>query len=190
MNFFKKIQYNSPIILTFAIISFIALILNWITKGHSNLLFFSVYRSSWLNPLFWFRLIGHVLGHVSLEHYTSNILLLLLLGPMLEEKYGSKNILIMIVIVAIATGLINIIFFQSILLGASGIVFMAIILSSITSADNGKIPLTLIIVTIIYIGQEIVSGLTVDDNISHLTHIIGGFCGGGFGLILNRQNKI
>ena len=42
----KKIQYNSPVILTFAIVSFGALLLNMITNGWSNRLLFSVYRSS------------------------------------------------------------------------------------------------------------------------------------------------
>lgn len=190
MNILKKIQYNSPVVLTFAIVSLAALFLNWLTKGMSNQLVFSVYRSSWLNPLTYVRLFGHVLGHADLSHYTGNMLLFLILGPMLEEKYGSKRLLIMIASVAVITGLINMILFPgTALLGASGIVFMAILLSSVVGAADGRIPLTLIVVATIYIGQEVANGLFSNDNTSQLTHIIGGVCGGGFGLLLKGKKS-
>lgn len=189
MKFLKKIQYNSPVVLSFALLSFAALVLNYVTAGWSNHALFSVYRSSPLSPLFWVRLFAHVLGHADLSHYTNNMLLFLLLGPMLEEKYGSKNLVFMISFVAVITGLINIIFSSYGLLGASGIVFMAIILSSVTSASEGRIPLTLIIIVIVYIGQEVFSGIVSKDNVSQITHIIGGVCGGGFGLLLSSKSS-
>lgn len=46
-----------------------------------------------LSPLFYVRLFGHVLGHASWDHFTGNILLILVIGPMIEEKYGSKKII-------------------------------------------------------------------------------------------------
>ncbi len=186
-KYFKKISYNSPVILTFVFISFFALVLNYITGGVTNRLFFSVYRSSMLSPLFYVRLFGHVLGHASWDHFTGNILLILVIGPMIEEKYGSKRLLIMILFTAFITGVFNVVFFNTGLLGASGIVFMLILLSSITKMTEQKIPLTLILVGIAYIGSEIVQGAISSDNISHITHIIGGFCGGIFGFISNKK---
>jgi len=183
MKILKKFQYNSPVILTFAIVSLFVFLLGEITRGMTTSLFFSTYRSSLLNPLSYIRIFGHVLGHASLEHYTGNILLILLLGPMLEEKYGSKNILMMIAITAVITGLIHNLLFPFGLLGASGIVFMLIILASMASAEEGKIPLTLVAAVIIYLGDEIVAGILREDNISQLTHIIGGICGGVFGML-------
>ena len=107
------------------------------------------------------RLFLHVLGHANLEHYVNNMMMMLLVGPMLEEKYGSKNLLIMMAITAFVTGIINTLFFSTGLLGASGIVFMMIILSSVTSVK--------------------------EDNISQLTHIVGGICGGVFGLTMFKD---
>ena len=182
-KYLKKISYNSPVILTFVFISFFALILNYITGGITNSLFFSVYRGSMLSPLFYIRLFGHVLGHANWE----NILLILVIGPMIEEKYGSKKLLIMILFTAFITGVFNIVFFNTGLLGASGIVFMLILLSSITGMTEQKIPLTLILVGIAYIGSEIVQGVISTDNISHISHIIGGICGGTFGFISNKK---
>ena len=130
-NVFKSISYNSPVILTMTFLSLVALILQIITDGHSTPLLFSVYRSSPLDILFYFRLFGHVLGHLNWEHYINNFLLILLLGPMLEEKYGSKNMVYMIAITALITGMLNILLFKNVhLLGASGVVFMLILLSS------------------------------------------------------------
>lgn len=186
MNFLRRIQYNSPVVLTFALLSLGALLLNYLTGGYTNLMFFSVYRSSPLSLGYWIRLVGHVLGHANWEHYANNMLLFLILGPMLEEKYKSRSLILMIVIVAVVTGLLNNLLFPTILLGASGVVFMAIILSSVTGVEEGRIPLTLIIVAAIYIGQEVAAGLFTQDNISHITHIAGGICGGAFGLFTNR----
>jgi membrane associated rhomboid family serine protease len=190
MKILKRIDYNAPVVLSFALLSFFVLLLGEATGGTITFKYFCVYRSSFADPLTYFRLFSHVLGHANLQHYTSNMLLLLILGPMLEEKYGSKIILEMIIVTAFVTGVINFIFFTNGLLGASGIVFMMIILSSMVSLKEGKIPLTLIIVVIIYLGQEISIGLTTKDNISHLTHILGGVCGGVMGAMVFNKKKL
>lgn len=186
----KRLQYNSPVILTFALVSLIALGLNQITGGYSNALLFSVYKASFSNPLTYVRLVGHVLGHVGMSHYVGNMMMLLLLGPIVEERYGSIRLLLMMIVTAVATGLINMIFFpNTALLGASGIVFLLIVLSSMVGFSQGRIPLTLILVLILYLGQEVYDGLFTADNISHLTHIIGGACGCVFGFFTGKKEE-
>ena len=59
--------------------------------------------------------------------------------------------------------------------------FMLIILSSLVNLQASKIPLTLILIFIFYIVDEIRAGLFKKDNISHLSHIIGALCGGIYG---------
>lgn len=186
----KKISYNSPVILTFVILSFISLILGEITNGLTTRLFFSVYKSSLLEPLFYVRLICHTLGHINLEHYFSNMLIILLVGPALEEKYGSKIILYLIIFTSLITGLFNIIFFNTALLGASGIAFMFILLSSFVNIRKGQVPLTLILISFMYIGNEIYLSMTSVDNVSRITHILGGILGAFFGFILNTKRGI
>lgn len=182
------LQYNAPVTLTFVLISFSVVLLGYLTKGISTRLFFCTYRSPFTNPLTYIRLFTHVLGHADWSHYASNMVLFLVLGPLLEEKYGSVSLLKMIAITAVISGLIYMIFFpNSALLGASGIVFMMIVLSSVAGMQNGKIPLTLILVVIIYLGGEITDSLKVTDGIAHLAHIAGGFCGAGFGFIMVKQ---
>lgn len=186
MNVLKKFAFNSPVILSFAIICVLALFLDGLTSGTTNRLVFSVYSSSPLDPLTYVRMIGHVFGHADWNHFSGNITMLLIVGPLLEEKYGSWNIAVIMAIVAIVTGIINVLFFSSALLGASGIVFALIILSSLTSMKDGKIPITFIVVAAIYIGGQVYDCIFVKDNISNLTHIIGGILGATFGYIMNK----
>ncbi len=186
----KKIKWNSPVILWFALISGAALLASKLTGGLTNQLFFSVYRSS-LSPLFFVRLFGHVLGHASLEHYANNMVIFLLVGPLLEEKYGSRQLLSIIATVAVVTGVVHLILpGNTALLGASGVDFAFILLASVTgSRKNNEIPLTLIIVAVIYIAQQIYAGVTVSDNVSQLTHIIGGSIGALYGMALSRRKN-
>ncbi|HZJ76332.1 MAG TPA: rhomboid family intramembrane serine protease [Oscillospiraceae bacterium] len=186
---FKKIQYNSPIILSFTMLSFISLILGELTDKASTILFFSVYRGSLTDILFYFRLVGHILGHADLEHFLSNFLIILLIGPVLEEKYGSRTMFNMIFLTAIITGVLNVLLFNTALLGASGIAFMLILLSSFVNMQEGKIPLTLILIIVLFIGKEIIDVVFANDNISNLTHIIGGLCGGTFGFYIDRNRR-
>ena len=184
LNLLGRFKYNAPVTLTFALLSLGALLLSMLTKGKSNEVLFMTYRSKLTNPLMYIRLFTHVLGHANWEHYSGNMMLLLIIGPILEEKYGSKNLLEMILITAFVTGIINNIFFpNTALLGASGIVFMFIILASAVSFKAGEIPITLILVFFLYVGREVVDGVITKDNVSQLGHIVGGTCGGLYGMV-------
>ena len=185
-----RISFNSPVVLTFSLICLASLILGFVTNDATTKALFSVYRSSLADPLTYFRFIGHIFGHAGWDHFIGNITMLLVVGPMLEEKYGSKNILFVILATAVITGLVNFIFFPHImLLGASGVVFAFILLSSFTSISEGKIPLTFILVLVIYIGGQVFDGIFVRDNVSNLTHIIGGGVGSGLGYVM-AKNKM
>ena len=116
--------------------------------------------------------------------------MLLVIGPLLEEKYGSLNILFVIIATALVTGIVNFIFFPHVqLMGASGVVFAFILLSSFTSIREGTIPVTFILVAVIYIGGEVYDGVFVRDNVSNLTHILGGGVGSALGYVM-AKNKM
>ena len=182
-----RLSFNSPVILGFTLACFIVLILDKVTGSASTLALFSVYRSSLASPFTYIRFFGHVLGHASWDHFFGNIMMLLVVGPLLEEKYGSANILFVILATALVTGVINFIFFPHVqLLGASGVVFAFILLASFTSIEDGKIPLTFL-VALIYIGQQVYDGLFIRDNVSNLTHILGGIVGSSLGYVMNKN---
>lgn len=185
-----KISFNSPVILSFTIICLVSLLLGVLTGGRTTDMFFSVYRSSLTSPAAYIRFVGHVFGHANWEHFLGNIMLILVVGPLLEEKYGSYHLLFVILAAALATGIVNFTFFpQTQLLGASGVVFALILLSSFTSIREGEIPLTFILVAAIYLGEQVYQGLFLRDNVSHLTHIVGGLVGAGAGYALYWQSK-
>ena len=172
--------------LTFAALCVIATTLGVTSGGTLTSAFFATYRSSLTNPLTYVRLFTHVLGHGNWEHLVGNMAYILLLGPLLEEKYGSRSIVAIICVTALVTSVVNnLLFPRQALCGASGVVFAFILLSSVTSADEGEIPITFVLVAIIFLGQQVVDGLMIVDNVSNLTHIIGGVvgAGAGFGLI-------
>lgn len=185
----KIIQYNSPLILTYTLVSLAAVLLGYATDNATTIAFFSVYYTSFSDPVMYLRMITHVIGHADFAHYFNNFMLILLIGPMLEEKYGAKKLIIMMLVTAILTGLLSVLFFDVILLGASGIVFMLILLSSFVNLEKGRIPITLIFVIVIFIGREIVDGLIYTDNVSRLSHIFGGICGAFAGIVTNK-NKL
>ncbi len=183
-----KITYNSPVILGFIFVSLAVLILGFVTLGKSNELLFMTYHSSLANPLTYIRFFTHVLGHSGWEHYIGNASYILLLGPMLEEKYGSKRILQVIAIAAFVTGVVNYILFWNVALcGASGVVFAFILLTSFTSFKNGEIPLTFILVAVVFLGQQVYEGVFLQDDISNLSHVIGGIIGSIVGYKLNKR---
>lgn len=185
-----KIAYNAPVALTFSLLALIALLLDPITNGWTTAHLFSVYRCSLSDPLAFFRFFGHVLGHSGFSHYIGNIVLILVLGPNLEERFGSWNVLWAILLTAFISGLVQFIFFPgTALLGASGIVFMMILLSSFGGVRNGVIPVTLILVAIFYLGGELWDAITKQDNVSQLTHIIGGLCGTFLGFALSGRKR-
>lgn len=171
INIMDYFQYNAIVTLTMFFISLGVLLLDKITKGKANRKIFSTERASLLNPLTYIRFFTHILGHSDWEHLSNNYLKILLLGPLIEEKYGSINFLIMILITAFVVAVFNFIKGKEWLEGASCISFMLTVLSAFVNITENKIPITLILIILFYIIDEI-KKLKKDDNIAHDSHII------------------
>ncbi|MBK9564324.1 MAG: rhomboid family intramembrane serine protease [Saprospiraceae bacterium] len=175
-----KIKWNAPVVLTFALLCTGIYVADKFMLGKLMPLF-TVYPSvDWTNPFSIFSLVSHVAGHASLEHLLGNLTFILLLGPIIEEKYGPSRLFYMILITALITGLINIFFFHTGLMGASGVVFMMILLVSFTNVNAGEIPVTFILVALLFVGKELLQSVEVNQ-IAESAHIIGGLCGSFFG---------
>ena len=187
---FPRISFNAPLILGFALACSAVTLIGSLTGESSTARLFATYNAPMTDPLMYVRLLTHVLGHAGFAHLVNNMAYILLLGPGLEERYGAGKLLTVIAVTAVITGVIhNLLFPQSALLGASGVVFAFILLTSFTEFREGEIPLTFILVALIYLGQQIWDGITVKDNVSNLTHIIGGLVGAGAGYMLNRRTE-
>jgi rhomboid protease GluP len=129
-----KFKYNAPTTLTFALAAVAVFVGNLLSGG-------------WLLQA-WFTVPGqggfdfhNPLEYLKLFSYVRNLSILLLIGPILEEGYGSVGILVMILLTALITGLLNVFFFPQGLCGASGVAFMMILLASFTNFGKGEIPI-------------------------------------------------
>lgn len=175
-----KVEFNSPVILVLAFLSVAVYFINdWLGQALSP--FFTVPPSfNFSNPLAYFTLFSYILGHGSTAHLMGNLMLLLLIGPVLEERYGSRKLIIMVLITTFVTAILNMLLFDTGIQGMSGVVFMLIILVSFVNVKKGSIPLTFILVVIFYIGNEIVMSFQ-EDQVSQFGHIMGGLLGSVFG---------
>ena len=185
-----RLSFNAPAVLTFTALCVIAQLISMLTRGESNRVLFSVYRASLLDPLTWVRCFTHVLGHAGWEHLLGNIMYILILGPMIEEKYGTATTAFIMAATALVIGVINMVFFPGVmLLGASGIVLAFILIASITIREDNTIPVTFILVAVLYLGQQIWQGLFSQDNISQMAHIVGGAVGAVLGFLLGKAKQ-
>lgn len=171
-----RITYNAPVVLTFAALAVVVQLIGDPIKP---------YVAAWPAFLDWRAYLGlftHPLGHANWDHLLGNFSIILLLGPILEERHGSRALLAMFLITALITGLVNTVFTDTALLGASGIVFMLILLASTANIRAGEIPLTFLAVAFIYLGREVVHAFQ-SDNVSQLAHLVGGAAGAAFGFL-------
>jgi membrane associated rhomboid family serine protease len=175
-----KIKYNSPVILTYTIISIAVLILTF--SNAVSGLFISPANLSFSDPLFYFRLISYAVGHTGWGHLMGNLLIILLIGPLVEEKYGSARLLEMFFITALTTAVLNAAIFSNSLIGGSGLAFMLILLGSFSNIKSKEIPLTFVIISVLFIGNEVAASLKVD-RISQFSHLAGGFIGAFYGFL-------
>lgn len=182
-----RLAWNAPAVLVFSLVCVLVMALDPVTNGALTRTVFSVRRSSLLDPLTYLRLLGHVFGHADWSHLMGNLMYILLLGPMLEEKYGTSNLCFLMLATALITGIFHCVLFPGVrLLGASGVVFAMILLSSITSFRDRSIPVTFVLVAILYIGEQVYSAFSVQSNISYMAHIVGGTVGAGLGFLMNH----
>lgn len=178
------IRYNAPMTLSFTLACAAVLLAGSIFPGLVSEWFSVPGRGGFDSHSVrdYVRLFTHVLGHADINHFLSNFSFILLLGPILEATYGSVGLLIMTIITAVVTSILNILLFRTGLMGASGIVFMMILLSSFTNFNKGEIPLTFILILLLYLGREIFNAFQAN-SISEFAHIIGGLCGSIFGYL-------
>ena len=178
-----RITYNAPVVLTFALAAVAVFVLCQLVGEPAQRWFVAYPR---LGPAqSYVGLFTHILGHASWQHLMANFMLILLIGPILEERHGSLGLLVMILITALVTGLANILIGGHIVLGASGVAFMMILLASMANVRSGEIPLSFLAVAFIYMGGEIVHSFN-NDQVSHMAHLVGGAVGGVFGFLAAR----
>ena len=180
-----RLKYNAPATLGFALAAAVILLIDdYLLPGLIEALFTAegaiTFRIDDVPA--YIRMFTHVFGHAGWDHLLANLTLILLLGPILEEKFGSKPLAWMIVVTALVNGLVNAFFFDAALMGSSGVAFMMILLVSFANIKAGEFPITAILVVGLYMIKEIMAIFRYDD-VSQISHITGAACGAVFGYL-------
>ena len=190
MDKVKRIFKRYPVTCTFTGLCVVALLLNYLTAGYANRVLFSVYRSSLKDPLFYFRLVGHSLGHSGINHLLNNMLLVVLVGPMLEDRYPRGFLIGFILFTSVFIALANLIFFPNIrLLGASGVAcgFLMLMATGLIGR-RGEIPLSFMLVPGYFVFRQLYGAIFLRDTVSQFSHLLGYLCGFLFGY-MNKSSR-
>ena len=180
-----KITFNAPFSILFSMVA-VAVYFLFQHDGTIPRIFKLHGDFDLLNWKWYISLVGYTMGHGSISHLIGNISVILLIGPFIEKRWGTNRVFLMVSITGLVTALVHITFFDNGLIGASGIVFMMIVLSSLIDLRSNQIPLTFILIVLLFLGQEVMSSFT-EDKISQFAHISGGIIGAIFGFIYRSK---
>lgn len=183
IHFFQTtFSYHSMVTISYFLICFIVFVLNVLFKDKVTR-FLKIRRGSIFNPMNYIRLVTSGFCHADFQHFRNNFIFILLLGPILEEKYGSLLFLEMILITTVASSIFHLLFYDSSAIGSSDLVYMMVVLCGIVCSFDGKIPITFVLLFLFFVFEEIVKMFfhKKNDQVGHDGHVIGAICGIVFG---------
>jgi GlpG protein len=135
----------------------------------------------------------HIFGHSSWSHFLGNVVYIAMLGPSVEETFGSIPLMIMTLLSAVFIGIVSVIF-KNPCYGLSSIAYMWVILNTFQINNSKKIPLTSIILLVIFVLPEVIAMFVKSDNIGHQNHVLGAIFGLVFGIaakaIYSTKNEL
>jgi len=192
LNF--KISYDAPVTLTFVIISAIFFLLNTFLLKNGELSRLLASPTSLegpspfiiSQPVSYLRLLLYIFGsHDGISLFT-NMILIMLLGPSMEERYGSAIIGIMIFVSALFSGVLNACFCEASLVGAVPVVSMMIFLNAFMSFSKKKFPLSFVAVIVFFVVLQIFAGYSA---VRIIICIAGGLCGSLFAFLTSPKTR-
>lgn len=199
-----KVSYDAPVTLTFVIVSVVFFLLNsFVIKNGAleKILASPTTQAGALpfivkQPVSYLRLLLYIFGAgqaAGVMGGTSagavlitNLILIMLLGPAMEERYGSVIIGIMIFVSALFSGVLNACFCAESLVGAVPLVCMMIFLNAFMSFSKKTFPLSFAAVVVLFVFLEIFSGAGA---VKIIICIAGGLCGSLFAFLTSPKVK-
>jgi GlpG protein len=182
-NILRHLTVEAPVIVAYCLLCITIHILNLtVLRGISFQMGVDSEMDPW-NLLQYIRFLTHILAHDSIGHLKGNMTNLLLVGPAAEASFGHRVIVQVIVTVAISSAMTHLIVgrYNSRQLGATGVVFAMILLNSLVSAKSGKIPVSFVLTSVLWLGDEAWKLFFSNDGISHSAHLTGGLIGTLYG---------
>lgn len=191
-----KFVYDAPVTITFALLALVIFILDtFVFKGS--------FSGQWLlTPTvaegflpFSFsdfpsivRLFLHVFGYTDPAVLICNLIFILLLGPAMEERYGSVIIGIMIFVAALFSGVLSACFCKVPACGAEPVVFMLVLLCTMMHLSRSKVSASSLAVIALFIGM-----LVLRKNLNGVVGVVivvaGGLCGSLFAFLTSPKAR-
>ena len=191
-----KFQYDSPVMLTFAFITLIIFILDtFVFKGKLKDVWLITPTAAGGQFPFAFsdlrsilRLFIHVFGYTESPVLVCNLIFILLLGPQMEDRYGSVIIGIMIFVSALFSGVLNACFCTNAVSGAEPVVFMLILLWTMMQLSRSKISASAIAVIALFITM-LVFRKNPNGVVGVAVVAAGGLCGSLFAFLASPKAR-
>eukprot|EP00934_Nitzschia_sp_Nitz4_P002317 Nitzschia sp. Nitz4//scaffold45_size130396//54893//55786//NITZ4_003446-RA/size130396-processed-gene-0.184-mRNA-1//1//CDS//3329552389//2317//frame0 len=138
------------------------------------------------------QLLTQIVAHENMIHLRGNMTNILLVGPSTEKEFGSRNLIIIMVAVAISSGFGHVLFGpkNTSQIGASGVVFAMILLNSLVSASYGKIPVAFVLTAVMWAGDELWKLFFARDSVSHMAHLLGAVVGTIAGYMIQERRSL
>jgi membrane associated rhomboid family serine protease len=179
----KLVSFESTFTIILILVSFIGITLSTTILPGFNETFFCAHGHK-----IDLGIITHIFGHSSWKHFLNNVVFIAMIGPSVEDKYGTVYLMFMTLITSLITGICtSIVGCNS--YGMSTIVYMYVILNTFQS-DKGGIPFTSIILLLAYVLPEVIKVFSANDLIGHREHVLGAICGLLFGIITKVLSKV
>jgi membrane associated rhomboid family serine protease len=190
-----KFVYDAPVTLSFIIIALLFFIISLIAPkaGIQELL---VAPSASGAAKFSFTNIKSILG-LFLYIFNgkdrlllfTNLLFVALIGPSMEERYGSFIIGIMMFVSGIFAGVLNACFCKDPMYGCSSIVFMLVLLNALMNFSKNKITGTALSMLILFILREAFIENHPNKALGVIIVLAGGLCGSLFAFLTSPKAR-
>lgn len=160
-----NVSFDAPVTITFAVLSLVLFLMStYLIKDKAGgLLLASATNAGGSMPFAasnvtsYFRTFLYVFGGKEIASVIFNLIFILLLGPSLEEYYGSVLVAVCYFITAVFAGVLNACFCSTSLQGSSCIVMMMIFLSALMSVSKHKMPVSSVLVLALCIVNIVIS---------------------------------
>ncbi|MBR5647047.1 MAG: rhomboid family intramembrane serine protease [Treponema sp.] len=185
-----KFNYDAPVTNTFVLGTIFIFVLNLLIKNTDlNSMFFmcptgasGTMPFSFSKVTDYFKLLLYVFGGTEKSILFTNLLLIMLLSPQMEELYGSVAIGIMYVIAAVFTGVLNVLFGKAPVCGADSIIFMLIVLDVLACFKSKSINCSAVVVVAVFICVQVFRQ-NPNGAVGIIITVAGGICGSLFAFI-------
>lgn len=197
-----KVVFDSPVVLVFSFVSAAIFAADLIFKLNISEKVFechgakSVPAFDFKSAMDYARLVIYPFCSVNATSFFFNIAFVLLLGPVLEERYGSLMLALMIFITSLVGGVITACVSTFGISGCGGIVFMMIILSVLSVFIKKQLPVSWIFIFILYLAFSLAVGKKnssfvsfMNENIPVFIQLASGICGSLFGFFVCPKKR-